>query len=81
MGRFSYRFRRGVRQTKRFFHLAVALVFLFWAVSGAAVALEMWHEHQRKAGSGIAGFTLMAAFAALLIVFSLYSFAKARSVR
>jgi cytochrome b subunit of formate dehydrogenase len=70
-----------MRQTQRVFHLAMALVFLFLAVSGGSVALEMWEEHRHKAGGGIVGLTVMAAFAALLMIFSLYSFAKARSVR
>ncbi len=81
MGKIAERFQRGVRHTQRIFHLAIALIFLFLAVSGAAVAIEMWQEHRHQANSGVVGFTVMAAFAAVLMIFSLYSFAKARSVR
>ncbi len=81
MGKLVERVRRGFRQVQRFFHLAVALVFLFLAVSGAVMTFEMWQEHRRQAHGSILGLTVMAGFAALLMIFALYSFAKARSVR
>lgn len=81
MDKIVERFRRVIRQAQRVFHLAIALVFLFLAVSGVVVALELWQEHRHKGNGGVAEIAIVAGFAALLMIFALYSFAKARSVR
>lgn len=69
------------RSAQRTFHVLVALAFLFLSVAGVSVSLAEWRTYQRAPEAGALTFALVASFTVLLIIFCLYSFAKARSVR
>jgi TRAP-type C4-dicarboxylate transport system permease small subunit len=81
VGRISEQFRRVVRQARRVLELIVGLAFLFLAGAGGEVSFRLWKEHRNHPEQGMATFGLVASFTVLLIIFSLYSFARARSVR
>jgi hypothetical protein len=66
---------------QRLFQLLVAVAFLCLAFAGAHVALAEWLFYRREPSAGLVRFYLVAGFTFVLILFSLYSFAKARSVR
>ena len=66
---------------QRLFHLLVGVAFLLLAFAGAHVSLTEWMFYRHEPASGLVRFYLVAGFTVLLILFSLYSFAKARSVR
>lgn len=72
---------RWFRQAQRTFHLLVGLIFLFLSMAGAAVSVEEWRFYRQAPEAGLLRFALLSSFTVLLIVFCLYSFAKARSVR
>ncbi len=55
--------------------------FLLLALAGAAVSYSEWQHYRQAPEIGVARFGLLAGFTVLLIIFGLYSFAKARSVR
>jgi hypothetical protein len=74
--------------------MVVAVAFLCLAVAGGAVSFSEWRDYRHTASTGpiasaSASYTawypafkwLVAGFTVLLVIFSLYSFAKARSVR
>ena len=61
--------------------MLVGVAFMFLAVAGAEVSLAEWKFYKQEPASGLVRFYLVAGFTVLLILFSLYSFAKARSVR
>jgi len=69
------------RSTTRAFHTLVALAFLGLSGLGVGVSFSEWRTYQRAPSMGLAEFALVAGFTVLLIIFCLYSFAKARSVR
>ena len=69
------------RHTQRTFHVLVAIAFLCLSVLGIGVSVSEWRNYQRAPSIGLAAFTLVGSFTVLLIIFCLYSFAKARSVR
>ncbi|HEV2493278.1 MAG TPA: hypothetical protein VG204_09430 [Terriglobia bacterium] len=69
------------RHTKRTFHTLIAVAFLGLSGLGVGVSFSEWRNYQRAPSLGLAEFTLVASFTVLLIIFCLYSFAKARSVR
>jgi len=71
----------GWREAERLFHLLVGVVFLLLTLAGASVAFKEWQYYQRSPSIGLVRFGLLAGFTALLLVFCLYSFLKARSVR
>jgi uncharacterized membrane protein len=66
---------------QRLFHMLVGLAFLVLAVAGAAASFSEWQYYLRSPSVGLVRFILFASFTMLLIVFCLYSFAKARSIR
>ena len=66
---------------QRLFQLLVGVTFLCLAFFGAYVALTEWRLYRHEPLAGLVRFYLVAGFTVLLILFSLYSFAKARSVR
>jgi len=74
-------FRSGLQAAERMFHLLVGLVFLLLTLAGASVSFNEWQYYQRSPSIGLVRFGLLAGFTALLFVFCLYSFLKARSVR
>ena len=71
----------GVRAAERLFHTLVGVVFLFLTLAGASVSFNEWQSYRRSPSIGLVRFGLLAGFTALLFVFCLYSFLKARSVR
>ena len=62
------------RNAQRLFHTLVGLAFLVLAAAGATVSLS---ERERDHTMSL----VVASFTVVLIVFGLYSFAKARSIR
>lgn len=81
MERLTHLVVRLFRHTQRLWHMLVGLVFLVLAVVGATVSLNEWLFYRRAPSTGLVRFGLLASFTVLLVIFSLYSFAKARSVR
>lgn len=82
MSKLSDLFIRWFRRAQQLFHMLVGLVFLCLALAGAAVSFQQWQDYQRQKPSvGMVGISLLAGFTALLFIFCLYSFVKARSVR
>jgi membrane protein implicated in regulation of membrane protease activity len=61
--------------------MLVGLAFLVLAVAGASVAFSEWQYYIKSPSVGLVRFVLLASFTVLLVIFSLYSFAKARSIR
>ena len=72
---------KGFLHAQRVFHLLVGLVFLFLAMAGASVSLKLWGDYRKAPAEGLLVFGMVASFTVLLIIFCLYSFVKARSVR
>jgi len=68
-------------RTQQLFHVLVGVVFLFLTMAGISVSMKLWQDYQLVPGQGVWGFSLVASFTVLLLMFCLYSFAKARSVR
>lgn len=79
-GRIREIIRGFVRQVQRAFHLLVALIFLFFAFAGAALAYRLWEDYRRAPAQGLWGFGIVAGFAVALFLLGLYAFAKARNV-
>jgi len=69
------------RNAQRLFHILVGLAFLVFAVAGAFVSFSEWQYYLKSPSVGLVRFVLLASFTVLLIIFCLYSFAKARSIR
>jgi hypothetical protein len=61
--------------------MLVGLAFLVLAAAGATVCFSEWQYYLKFPSGGVVRFVLVASFTVLLIIFSLYSFAKARSIR
>lgn len=59
----------------------IGVVFLLLAMAGFSVSIKLWQDYQQLPSQGIWGFGMVATFTVLLLVFCLYSFLKARSVR
>jgi len=59
----------------------VGLAFMMLAGAGAIVSLAEWQRYVRSPAEGLVHFVLYASFTVLLIIFCLYSFAKARNIR
>lgn len=68
-------------RARQMFHLLIALVFLFLTIAGISVSMKLWQDYQKLPGQGVWGFGMVASFTVLLLIFCLYSFLKARSVR
>ena len=81
MSNLGYLFSHFFRNTQRLFHMLVGLAFLVLAAAGATVSFSEWRYYLRSPSVGLVHFVLYASFTVLLIVFCLYSFAKARSIR
>lgn len=82
MSKLSDLLARWFRHAQRLFHVLVGLVFLCLALAGAAVSFQQWQDYQKQIPSvGVVGVSLLAGFTVLLLIFCLYSFVKARSVR
>lgn len=70
-----------LRHAQQLFHFLIGLTFLFLALGGVSVSILEWRYYQQSPAGGVLRLTLVASFTVLLIVFGLYSFLKARSVR
>jgi len=70
-----------VRHARKTFHVLVGVAFLCLAAAGAVVSFTEWQEYRRAPAIGPVTFTLVASFTVVLLIFCLYSFVKARSVR
>lgn len=68
-------------RAQQLFHLMIGVVFLLLAMAGFSVSIKLWQDYQQLPSQGIWGFGMVATFTVLLLVFCLYSFLKARSVR
>ena len=73
--------RRWFLHAQRLFHMLVGTAFLLLAMAGGAVCISEWHYYRQASSLGVYRFTIVAVFTVVLILFGLYSFAKARSVR
>lgn len=71
----------GWRHTRRLFHVLVGVAFLLLAAASAAQSFAEWRAYTERPVSGMWRFALMAGFTVMLLIFGLYSFLKARSVR
>jgi hypothetical protein len=61
--------------------MLVGLVFLVLAAAGTTVSLSEWRYYLQSPSVGLFRFVLVASFTVLLVIFCLYSFLKARSIR
>ena len=61
--------------------MLLGLVFLVLAAFGASESFSEWRRHVRSPSEGLVSFILYTSFTVLLVIFGLYSFAKARSIR
>ena len=68
-------------RARQIFHLLIGLLFLFLTMAGISVSMKLWQDYQQVPGQGLWAFELVAGFTVLLLLFTLYSFARARSVR
>jgi hypothetical protein len=59
----------------------VGLAFLVMAAAGVTVSFSEWQFYLQSPSMGLVRFFLVAGFTVLLIIFCLYSFVKARSIR
>lgn len=69
------------RRAKQFFHMLIGIVFLLLTAAGTSVSIELWKDYQQTPGKVPWVFSMVASFTVLLLIFSLYSFLRARSVR
>lgn len=69
------------RRAQRVVELMVGVVFMFLAGAGAAVSLSEWNYYMEHRSAGLFRFYLYSGFTVVLILFCLYSFLKARSIR
>ena len=81
MSNLGHLFSHWFRNAQRVFHMLVGLAFLIFAVAGASVSFWEWQYYVKSPSVGLVRFVLFASFTVLLIIFGLYSFAKARSIR
>jgi uncharacterized membrane protein len=81
LSRLGYLFSQLFRNARRLFHVLVGLAFLVLSVAGATVSFSEWQYYLKSPSEGMVRFVLVASFTVLLIIFCLYSFAKARSIR
>ena len=81
MGKLEILVSRWFRNVQRLFHLLVGLAFLVLAMAGAVASFSEWEYYLKSPSVGLVRFILFASFTVLLIIFCLYSFLKARSIR
>ena len=73
--------RRWLRQAQRLLHVLVGLAFLVLALAGAVLSFSEWHLYRENPALGMTHFGTFLGFTIFLVILSLYSFVKARSVR
>jgi len=71
----------GWRQAQRVLHALVGAVFLILAFAGGLLSFAEWQRYREDPAVGLTEFVIFSGFTLLLIILSLYSFLKARSVR
>ena len=69
------------RRAKQLFHLLIGIAFLFLTMAGVSVSIELWKDYHQLPDKGPWAFSMVSCFTVLLLLFSLYSFLRARSVR
>ena len=74
MSKLGYLFKQSFRNAQRLFQVLVGLTFLVLAAAAVIVSVS---ERERDHTLSV----IVASFAVVLVVFGLYSFAKARSIR
>ena len=72
---------RWLRQARRWFHVLVGLAFLILSLAGAIASFSEWRDYRENQAIGLAHFGFFLGFTILLVILSLYSFVRARSVR
>ncbi len=72
---------RWLRHARRWFHMLVGLAFLIFAMGGAILSFSEWRSYRENEAAGYAHFGFVLCFTIFLVILSLYSFVKARSVR
>jgi hypothetical protein len=68
-------------RAQQLFHVLIGVVFLFLTMAGASVSIKLWQDYQKMPNQGVWGLGMVVSFTVLLLIFCLYSFVKARSVR
>ena len=81
MSRIGYLFRQVFRNARRLLETLLGLTFLVLAGFGAIESFAEWQQYSKSPSEGPVTFVLYSSFTVLLVIFSLYSFAKARSIR
>jgi len=81
LSKLGYLFSQFFRNARRLFHVLVGLAFLALSVAGVTVSFSEWQYYLKSPSEGLVRFVLFSSFTVLLIIFCLYSFAKARSIR
>jgi len=69
------------RRAHRTFELLVGVIFMLLAGAGAAISFSEWNNYLGHRSAGLFRFYLYSGFTIVLILFCLYSFLKARSIR
>jgi uncharacterized membrane protein len=72
---------RWLRQAERLLHMLVGLAFMGAALAGAALSFSEWNLYREHQSQGLIHFGFFLGFTIFLVILSLYSFVKARSVR
>jgi hypothetical protein len=73
--------KQGWRHARRLFHILVGIAFLLLAAAGATESFAEWQAYTQRPMNGMWRFDVVAGFSVVLLIFGLYSFLKARSVR
>ena len=81
LSKLGYLVRQLFRNAQRLFQVLVGLAFMVLAAAGATVSFAEWQQYVKSPSGGLVHFVLYSSFTVLLIIFSLYSFAKARNIR
>lgn len=71
----------GWRQARRIFHVLVGIIFFFFAAAGATLSHSEWQAYSHQPANGVWRFAILLSFTVLLVIFGVYSIAKARRVR
>ena len=81
LSKLGYLFRQLFRNIKRLFQMLVGLAFLALAGAGVIVSFSEWQYYVKTPSVGLVPVILYSSFTVLLVIFCLYSFLKARSIR
>ena len=81
LSKLGHLFTQLFRHARRLFHLLVGMAFLVLAMAGAWVSFSEWQYYLKSPSVGSVRFIVYASFTVLLVIFGLYSFIKARSIR